>query len=162
MTKMNNEVSIEKEAEVAAEWWKNNIGSGAKHDNGDLFQSLFMQMLSANYQIPDSKKEEFKEALKTAIIQEYESRGRLYGRVQLSFEKNCPEVYLSVDYDPDELLFAVARESGLSGRIFPVKTKMLIRQGSVKVSAGYGKDFEEIFEGSDKQGKKPSQPGDEE
>ena len=39
-----NSTKFEKEASIAAKWWRDNIGLNAKQDNGDLFQSVFFRL----------------------------------------------------------------------------------------------------------------------
>ena len=121
---------FEKEAEIAANWWKNNIGVNAKQNNGDEFASLFMLMNSLKVRITDEQKNEFSGVLKQYVQQELERLGR---------------VYLSVDYGPDSALAAAADISGISYAAFPVKTSMWIYEGNVQVACGYGAEAKEIY-----------------
>jgi hypothetical protein len=54
---------------------------------------------------------------------------------------------VSVDYDPDELLFAAAGRAGIDmeSRELPAKTIMVFRNGSVRVSEGYGSPYVTIW-----------------
>ena len=121
---------FEKEAEVASNWWKNNLGTGAKQNNGDDFASLFFLMMSLKEHVSAEQKEEFAGVLKQYVMEELERLGR---------------VYLSVDYGPDSALAAAADVSGIGYAAFPVKTSMWVYEGNVKVACGYGAEAKEIY-----------------
>ncbi len=133
---------FEKEAEVAANWWKNNIGVNAKQNNGDEFASLFMLMNSLKVRITDEQKEIFSGVLKESVASELARLGR---------------VYLSVDYGPDMILADAADKAGISYTAFPVKTAMWINEGKVQVACGYGAESKEIYNAESTQ----PQPGQE-
>ena len=121
---------FETEATIASDWWKNNIGTNAKQNNGDDFASLFFMMASSKVHISKEQKELFAGSLKQYIMEELERLGR---------------VYLSVDYGPDDALAAAADVSGISYEAFPVKTSMWVYDGRVSVACGYGKEAKEIY-----------------
>jgi hypothetical protein len=54
---------------------------------------------------------------------------------------------VQVDYDPDEMLSAAAARAGIDmrSRELPVKTTMVFRAGSVRVSEGYGAPYVTIW-----------------
>ena len=124
------EKKFEKEAEVASDWWKNNIGTNARQNNGDDFASLFFMMASSKVHISNEQKELFAGTLKQYIMEELARLGR---------------VYLSVDYGPDDALAAAADVSEISYAAFPVKTSMWVYDGRVSVACGYGKESKEIY-----------------
>ncbi len=124
------EKRFEKEAQIAANWWKNNIGVNAKQNNGDEFASLLMLMNSLKIKVGDEQKEVFAEALKESIKTELGYLGR---------------VYVSVDYGPDIYLADAADKAGISYGAFPVKTAMWIYEGKVQVACGYGAEAKEIY-----------------
>lgn len=133
---------FEKEAEVAANWWKNNIGVNAKQNNGDEFASLFMLMNSLKVRITDEQKEVFLGVLKESVASELARLGR---------------VYLSVDYGPDMILADAADKAEISYAAFPVKTAMWVYEGKVQVACGYGAEAKEIYNAEQNQ----PQPGQE-
>ena len=132
---------FENEATVAANWWKDNMGSRAKQNNGEAMQSVLMSMLSGRMFIDEKQREAFAQALKKVIIETLESRGRM-------------DIY--VDYDPDYVLAEAAQSCGIRPvmGLFPCKTSMWIEKGLVSVSCGYGADSKEIYNAKDE-----SQPG---
>lgn len=131
---------FEKEAKIAADWWKNNIGKRARQDNGDPLASIMLLMVSAREIISNEQKTVFAEELKQTIKQELERLGR---------------VYLSVDYGPDAELADAADKAGISYAAFPVKTSMWIYEGKVSVACGYGKEAKELYNAE----QTPPQPG---
>ena len=141
MEKNKKKSQYEEEANVAAGWWRDNMGPQAKQDNGVAMHSIMMSMLSGRMKIDEKQKEAFFNALKKVIIETLEDRGRMS---------------LHVDYDPDYILSQAARESGVQPMmgLFPCKTSMWIEKGLVSVSCGYGADSKEIYNAKDE-----SQPG---
>lgn len=125
-----NSTKFEKEASIAAKWWRDNIGLNAKQDNGDLFQSVFFSFFSGIDSITEEQKESFELYLKERLIQELNQ----FGSAQLK-----------VDYGPCEILSYAAMNSGVRDSMFPMKTTMTIEKGSVVVKNGYVSELEEIY-----------------
>ena len=121
---------FETEATIASNWWKNNIGTNARQNNGDDFASLFFMMMSSKEYISEEQKDIFSGVLKQYIMEELERLGR---------------VYLSVDYGPDEALAASADVAKIGYAAFPVKTSMWVYDGKVQVACGYGKEAKELY-----------------
>ena len=130
---------FEKEAEVAASLWKENVGPSTKQNNGDFFQSFLMSMLSSYGSLTEEQKQHFEEVLKAKIIEEMNRMGR---------------VTLSVDYGPCMMLAESADEAGIDYSMFPCKTTMWISDGKVSVSHGYRADVKDLYVKKD-----PPQPG---
>ena len=65
------------------------------------------------------------------------------------------EVKLDVDYGPSGILLDAIMESGISGSKTPFKTNMVVNVDSVRVSAGYRAEYEEIFNNSVQKEMKP-------
>lgn len=128
---MNQEITQE-QAQIAAQWWADQIAS-PKFDNGDDSNAGGMSMMLAmiaHKPVANEGIEKFKTDLATLIIE----------RSPYS---------IGVDYGPDAILRDAATLSGLedNGIVqFPWKTNMWFRAGSIAVSCGYGAPTETLLE----------------
>ena len=116
---------FETEADVAANWWKDNIGSNEK------YKSLMAKAKKKDDLSPE-KKEAFFQELKGALIEILEQYKR-FG--------------LHVDYEPDRVLSEAAERSGIRSTmfLFPWKTSMWIEEGLVTISSQNGAEPQEIY-----------------
>lgn len=133
---------MEKEIDVAVNWWARQLVSDdLKHDNGVFEHNVLAEM--ATETIPKPTKEElkeFKEVLRTNIKQMLDNKN-IYNKV------------INVDYHPDQYLADAYRKTiSKSNKMlddgflaFPFKTMMWIEKGEVSVSKGYRAPVEIIY-----------------
>lgn len=122
--------NIEKQAEVAAEWWASKLPN-PKMDNGDNSKSGMLAMAlarSAVGSVSEDQLEIFKKDLKEKIIEAVKERN--YG------------LTIMCDYGPCKLLADIADKYGISHLNFPIKTTMWIEKDNVAVRYGYGAKVE--------------------
>ena len=55
------------------------------------------------------------------------------------------DVYISTDYGPEYFLAKAMNEAGMRKTIFPMKTNMVVSNGTVKVKLGYGREYKKIY-----------------
>ena len=130
-------------AHTMAAWWGDKIsGHGARHDNGDHnnLASVFAGILADTMteEADESKVNKFVDILTEKILNEVQEKGWLS-----SWDLDC-------DYAPSQFLSEAAEEAGIKPDNFPWKTSMAILEGEdgqaiVKVSAGYGASWEQIY-----------------
>ena len=121
-------------ARTMAQWWGNQIGGNAHHDNGDHdnLASVFAGLLAdtMNEQADKSQIEKFVDILTEKIFEQAEEN-----QYALSHHLYC-------DYGPSKFLSDAAKEAGISSNNFPWKTGMGIWENEdgteeVRVSEGY-------------------------
>lgn len=122
---------MEKEIEVAAKWWADQLRTKPKHDNGDATQTA-MLALATEYQTPvtDIQIDNFQRSLELRLIERCGDSGS----------------HLGVDYGPDTILANASMDAGIETAYrFPVKTNMWVQPGCVKVSCGYRAPIEILY-----------------
>jgi len=140
--KEKKEMKEFKSAEIATNWWADKILDGSSKDagfNDEQFMESLMFLLSS---IESANKltfeqiEIFKTELKNSINHEL---------------NNWDSVHLKVDYNPEGLLKEAATKAKINcgvGSSFPFKTFMIVTKDNVKVSCGYAKAFETLYDES--------------
>lgn len=124
---------------VAVNWWANAIVN-PKFDNGDDSTSagmafLMAMMVNSKNSITKEQIAIFKKVLADEIVSTIESS---------SWNRQCN---LSVDYHPDMLLLTAGQKAGIDDYMsFPWKTIMSISAEKVSVSAGYGANWETLWQ----------------
>lgn len=131
-------------AHAMAAWWGDKIsGHGARHDNGDHnnLASVFAGLLADTMteEADESKVDKFVDILTEKILEQADN-GHLF---ELRYNLDC-------DYAPSKFLSEAAKEAGIKSDNFPWKTSMAILESEdgqtiVKVSAGYGAGWEQIW-----------------
>lgn len=117
---------MEKQIEVAVNWWANLLDQGARQDNGDAMTAVLMGMLSATIKPPKSEQ-----------IETF--RAELTKGLRAAMEKpHFRSLYN--DYGVDPILAEAAKAAGIEANCppFPVKTCMWINKERVTVRYGYG------------------------
>lgn len=133
---------MELEAKEAAKWWAACLRSVRPHDNGDAFQSALSTLVTKSM-APISVEQiaAFEGALKTKIQER--CRGHWYPDEPM---RGSYLRAIGVDYGPDVILCEAAHDAGFDPAArFPIKTRMIINPGEVRVAEGYGADFETIW-----------------
>ena len=129
-------------ARTMAQWWGDQIGEGAHHDNGDHdnLASVFAGILadSMNQQADESQVDKFVDILTEKILEQ--SKENPYALRHL----------LDCDYGPSKFLSDAAKEAGISTSNFPWKTSMGFfdddyGEAEVMVSAGYRAPWVKIW-----------------
>lgn len=148
MKKLNETESTTKvlpSVETAVNWWINIMnGPTLGGSLGDDINA-HLTMRAAEKQFSQTSIDEnqlimFRDSLSKAIMDQL-SQGL--------------EVKLDVDYGPSGILLDAIMESGISGSKTPFKTNMVVNVDSVRVSAGYRAEYEEIFNNSVQEEMKP-------
>lgn len=117
---------------VAVDWWANAIAS-PNLDNGTDNIPMFLFSAAANSGKTFSKKEI--NLFKRTLAKEIEQEMRKWQR--------C---ILSVDYHPCQALAVAGEKIGVNSMMgYPWKTTMQISESEVKVSAGYGAGYENLW-----------------
>jgi hypothetical protein len=131
MDKYNNEI------EVAVNWWiealKNpKFDIGDPSPSGAFFNLMASSVAAANSDlITEEALKVFKETLSRLIAEDLGS-----------FDV-CE---ISCDYRPEGVLASAAKEAGLSGNLFPVKTVCNVEIGRVQVETGCGVKLITLYE----------------
>ena len=130
----------EKIAQAAAEWWANAL-KNPSFDNGE--SSAGGQPLAGLLALmgSPSHSDECLEAFTASLAERIEAE-------LASGRYNSFGFRIGVDYHPDPMLAEAAAEAGLESNglsTFPWKTCMLIENGIVEVSAGYGSPMKQIY-----------------
>lgn len=108
---------------AAVNWWAETI-QHPKMDNGDDQLAMVMMMFGVRkHQYTTEQIQKFREVLTSGLVKEMDRMGR---------------ATLSVDYDPDRLLYEAGKAIGMGQFDFPCKTTMWITDTEVSVRAGYG------------------------
>ncbi len=122
---------------VAVNWWANAIRH-PKFDNGnndasEIKTRMLTQMVNAKSKITQWQIEKFKQTLAKKILQIIEN----------SQKQKC---IISVEYEPDDTLYASAKEAGIKEtESFPWITHMTITPKKVSVSEGYNAEWKTIW-----------------
>lgn len=126
-----------KSINVATNWWTEKITTPTAFNNGDnsragdMATMLALMLASQNRSnLSDKQVEDFKQLLGNAIEKQLDTRGY------------CS---LEVDYEPEGILYEVAAETEIDSSLFPWKTTMKITKNEVKVSEGYGSEYQVIY-----------------
>lgn len=125
---------MEKQIEVAVNWWASQLATRTKQDNGDAVTGMLMGMLANTYAMPTAAQVE---TFKAALTEE------------LKVETQKPYFQgIHNDYGADKLLRKAATASGIEANCppFPIKTNMWIRPEYVSVRHGYGAEEEVLWE----------------
>jgi hypothetical protein len=133
---VNNEnIDLTKESAIAAKWWADRIRHGAKQ-----------QMLSPMERAQDTTGAMTELMMVRGNMERKPTPSEHADRFEELLAKAIPDIrggtkILSVDYSPDLTLSKCYKEAtnGASDYcVFPVKTVMWVRPGSVQVRYGYG------------------------
>lgn len=125
--------NIEKQAEVAADWWASKLKK-PKMDNGDnSSMGLFFRTMAelSVKPITDEQVLNFKNDLKNELIKE--------------MKRNVWDVCLSVDYHPCKMLYDIAKKNNISDSNLPIKTSLWIKKNAVLASYGYKGDLQVLY-----------------
>lgn len=128
-------------ARQAAIWWANKLRSPQKQQmgtdaisviNGAVLSDIALSKFT-NEPINDEHIQAFENTLAKFIHRHATHNQAVHGAF------GCYECTVSVDYNPDALLVAVARIVGLDiDNRLPAKTVMWVEETNVMVSEGYG------------------------
>ncbi len=135
LSETNPDSKVLPSVETAINWWINQFtGSRLGGSIGDDFNSVLAMTMAdqvfSQTSVNETQVAAFRESLSKALMDEL-SKGI--------------EPDLDVDYGPRGILADAMVESRISGSEAPFKTRMVVGVNSVRVSAGYGAKYEEIF-----------------
>lgn len=122
---------------VAVNWWTNAL-QHPKFDNGsndanEIRTQMLTKMVNAKSKITQEQLEDFKQNLAQRILQIMENTQN-------------EECTISVDYEPDEILYISARKAGIKEtESFPWSTQMQITDEKVCVSVGCNAKWKTIW-----------------
>lgn len=128
-------------AKTAAKWWADTFREPVVDDVGDLGVSL--QRTSERWKENDRR-------LDPEMVDRFEDalEANLLGRFSLDNDLYRFGVGIGVNYHPDEIIRRAAVEAGFDYYTqqwgFPAKTRMLIKDTGIEVSAGYAAGYEEV------------------
>jgi hypothetical protein len=134
------EYSKTPEINVAVSWWVNklSIKGKPKYDNGDsITQTFYEKYVTPPEPATQEELERFGKTLTRVLEREYFKPGR-----------NENYAHLGVDYEPQEILeeaLDLALIPSKKHELLPVKTRMWIDNGTVKVREGYGRETKYIY-----------------
>ena len=129
---VSSKVSEHGNINAAVNWWAEAI-QHPKMDNGDDGLASLMVMLggrTSRRQLTEAELQTFREKLTEEITRQMARNGRLT---------------LSVDYNPDRVLYQAGAAIGLGQFDYPCKTTMWITETEVSVRAGYGASEQTIW-----------------
>ena len=122
--------------ETAVNWWINQF-TGTRNGGsvGDDLNSFFIMLMAdkvfSQTSVDEKQLSIFRQILSNELMDEL-SKGM--------------EPKLQVDYGPTDILDDAMTQAGISGSKAPFKTSMVVGVNSVKVSAGYGAKYVEIYD----------------
>lgn len=129
---------LEKEIEVAIEWWGNLLENPKENGYTTSWNTRYHNRL------PHFNQEEiklFKEGLKEAL--------NLYLKGKIKHHKDFmirpAKIIIECDYDADVFLSMACKKAVIDSEWMPQKTLMRIDENMVDVSAGYGSQFELLY-----------------
>jgi len=135
---------VEREIAAASKWWRGCLEHPQSHENGDLYQSTFMTILSVkSHRNPTPEQLDAFEAALTRILRDdYKDRWYPEDHNRASYMR-C----IFNDYHADPRLAQACREAGIKcGMLtFPCKTRMGIDPGRVKVNGVYSGQPDQII-----------------
>lgn len=127
---------MEKQIEVAVNWWAEQLARGARQDNGDATSNLLVSMLSASMPLASEAqvnvfKRVLTDELRAAMAKHWDESQPQKGGMFRSIYN---------DYGVDSKLAAAAKVAGIEAQCppFPMKTCMWIDPDRVAVRNGYG------------------------
>jgi hypothetical protein len=130
------EYSKTPEINAAVNWWVETISikDKPKYDNGNQADKDFFDIYVSNPEpaTPDEL-ERFGKSLATVIEREYAKEQYLY---------------IGTDYRPDGLLeeaFDCALLPAKRNKLFPVKTRTWLENGTFRIKAGYSAGLEQVY-----------------
>ena len=131
----NPDSNVLPSVETAVNWWikkftDSKIGGSLGNDFNSVFNMAMANQVFSQTSVNQDQIDAFRESLSRALMDEL-SKGN--------------EPMLRVDYGPSGILADAMVESGISGGKAPFKTSMTVGVNSVRVSAGYRAEVEEIF-----------------
>lgn len=126
--------------EVAAKWWAEFLRQPVVHDNGDDASGTWINRMAAATR-PTMSEEQiatFERELARLLAEQFTDSRKLRGG----------RLWVSVDYDPDDVLSAALRAAGIAGYgVLPCKTSCFIGPGRVVLGgSGYGRPDEVLFD----------------
>ena len=135
LSETNPDSKVLPSVETAINWWINQFtGSRLGGSIGDDFNSVLVMAMAdqvfSQTSVNKTQVAAFRESLSKALMD----------KLSKGIEPN-----LEVDYGPSGILANAMVESGISGSKAPFKTTMVVGVNSVRVSAGYRAEYEEIF-----------------
>lgn len=135
---------MEKEIQVAAKWWADQLRTKARQDNGDFMHNAMMAILTRQQQPIEKQKGDLFEAKLIELLTKERNERQSATNVNEYYRNGMS--CLSVDYGADLTLRKAAEEAGVDIDMrLPVKTNMWIEQGKVSVSCGYRAPIEILY-----------------
>jgi len=117
--------------EKAVNWWCEKLKENAPHSNGDNSLPSTMACIMADMGTKAVTEEQIA-TFKEELMKELEKADNRFA------------IYLECDYGPCRILNSAAEKAGINVLNFPFKTGMEIRDGKVRVSAGYAQPYVEL------------------
>lgn len=143
-------------ASAAAKWWAERlrdgagIGNNGSADPSSVMAGFMVSILRDRHPPTTENCAAFERLLAAAIARALNERDPICYYDSSGFDDGGPCLALSVDYNPDRLLYACLIEAGVHESIasmsaLPLKTRMRISARRVLVSHGYGKQLSELW-----------------
>lgn len=160
---------IEPATVIAARWWADRLResagvvaelpmfdqAGLMRDTEDglkraVFVDIFSQMARDKSSVTASHCDDFQKRLHERIRHELYHDSRHCWRDVGGWDDGGPDLHLSVDYSPDEILLNMLRDAGVDRNMaemfgLPHKTDMRVSARRVEVSHGYGASWRYIY-----------------